>query len=109
MTALDAVTKASEDQFSTARLWKGEAPRKFRRILAALEAQDIPMEFNETVTRSARRGLFRVFMGQVKSTFAYEVWVFSSDLERACIATGQITRNSSRQTLFKKLEPPAEF
>jgi hypothetical protein len=71
--------------------WKGEARRKLKQILAALGAQEIASDLNETVYETARTGPFGALMSKVKSTQAHEVWVFTSDLERGRAATERFT------------------
>lgn len=66
---------------SPRRLWQGNRQRTLDKVLAALDAQNIPSYFEEVVNKTQA-----TFLGlpltRFKSTFEYEVWVLSVDLER---------------------------
>lgn len=75
-------------QSSSERLWKGDRQHLFDRILAALDAQEIPFRFKETVNAAPR--ILGISLTSSKSTFEFEVWVFRSDLERARAAIANL-------------------
>jgi hypothetical protein len=80
---IDLVNSAAEAKSASSRLWKGDRQHVLDNVLAALDAQGIPSHFEEIVNTTPQIKLFGIFFTPKKSTFEYEVWVLSPDLERA--------------------------
>lgn len=74
---------AAEAQSAAERLWKGISQRSPDKILAALDAQNIPSHFKGIINLRPQITVFGIPICPVRSTFEYEVWVFHSDLENA--------------------------
>jgi hypothetical protein len=77
------VGSLDEARSSSAMLWTGDRQRTLDKVLAALDAQSIPSHIEEPVNVGPRVTLLGLPLSRMKSTFGYEVWVVSSDLERA--------------------------
>lgn len=92
---VDLVSSAEEARSESARLWKGDRQRVLDQVLAALDSQDIPSHFEESVSASPRFSVFGISLTPSKSTFQYEVRVLASDLDRARSAAAGL-----------ELEPP---
>jgi hypothetical protein len=71
-----------------ARFWKGDRPGKLDHILRALDDAGIPCHFKEIVNAVPRLQIMGIPIGPQRSTFEYEVWIFSRDLIRARAAIG---------------------
>jgi hypothetical protein len=80
---IDLVSSLTEARNSSIRLWRGDRQRTLDKILAALDAAGISSHFEEIVNNSSRSRLLGVPIRRMKPTFEYEVWILSSDSERA--------------------------
>ena len=77
------VGSRAEAHSDRGKLWKGDRQKTLDRILAALDAENIPSHFKELVNPITRARIMGVPIGPQRSTFEYEVWVFRRDLARA--------------------------
>jgi hypothetical protein len=77
------VRSTDEARSASVSLWKGDRQHVLDNVLAALDVQGIPSHFEEIVNTSPQIKFFGIFLTPKKSTFEYEVWVLSSDTERA--------------------------
>ena len=77
------VATTEEAHLASARLWKGASQGTLDKILATLDAQNIPSRYKEIVNMGPRFRILGIPIGPNPSTFEYEVWVFRSDLDTA--------------------------
>lgn len=77
------VAGADEARAASTRLWKGITQRSLDRVLASLDARNIPSHFKEIMNVRPQITFFGIPIRPIRSTFEYEVWVFCSDLENA--------------------------
>jgi|SRR5215472_11240758 len=96
------VATASEAQSAAELLWKGISQRTLDRVLAALDARNIPSRYKEIVNAAPQLTILGIPITPVRSTFEYEVWVFRSDLESARLAI-QNFRGSMASEVLKFL------
>jgi len=82
------VPTQAEALSASTRLWTGESDRTLDRILAALDARNIPAYYKEQVVARAQFTVLGFTIG--KQPFEYSVRVFRSDLERARAAMADV-------------------
>jgi hypothetical protein len=87
---VDLVNSADKAQSARVRLWKGDRQHVLDNVLAALDAQGIHSHFEEIVNTTPQIKFFGIFLTPKKSTFEYEVWVLSPDMERARSAVASL-------------------
>jgi hypothetical protein len=73
---------------ASTRLWTGESDRTLDRILAVLDAHDIPAHYKQQAVPRAQVTILGFTIG--KQPFEYSVRVFRSDLERARAAMADV-------------------
>ena len=87
---LTLVGSLDDARSSSALFWSGGRQRALDKVLAALDADSIPSYFEEPVNIGPRVTFLGLPLSRMKSTFGYEVWVLSSDLERARVAVAGV-------------------
>jgi hypothetical protein len=84
------VRSREEARSSSTKLWTGHRQRTLDKVLAALDAQSIASHIEEPVNVGPRLTFLGLPFSRIKPTFGYEVWVLSSDLERARAAIASV-------------------